>query len=123
MLRVHENKTSSVHGRYVTNHMALNLVVDNTQAVGDMLRHKVEVFRESEEGTLVVSSDCKRPHSIRLDKEDGVYRVTFTNTVVIGKDDLAGIESLLLSVADKCSGTTAPAFAHASSSTNLLNKE
>jgi hypothetical protein len=122
MLKVHTNKSGTVHGSYKCPELSLSLLTDGKQTTGDILKSKVEAFREGEDGVLVFSSDCKRSYTVRLDRDKDSYKVSFTKTLNIKKENMDQIESLMLAIADACTAndTTEIGLISASSSTNLL---
>lgn len=115
MIRVKENSDKTIHGTYKSKEMTLKLLLENKKSLAESLKHKIEIFQETDDAILNQSFNN---YSIRLEKDSGDYTISLTKKLNIKKENMDSIEKMLLDMAELVKDNTTPI--DSSSSTNLL---
>jgi replicative superfamily II helicase len=115
MIRVKENSDKSIHGTYKSKEMTLKLLLENKKSLAESLKHKIEIFQETDDAVL---NQSFTNYSIRLEKDSGDYTISLTKKLNIKKENMDSIEKMILDMAELVKDNTT--LVDSSSSTNLL---
>ena len=115
MIRIKENSDKTIHGTYKSKEITLKLLLENKKSLAESLKHKIEIFQETDDAILNQSFG---KYSIRLEKDSGNYSITLTKTLNVKKEHMDSVEKMILDMAELVKDNTT--FVDSSSSTNLL---
>jgi DNA-binding ferritin-like protein len=115
MIRVKENSDKTIHGTYKSKEMTLKLLLENKKSLAESLKHKVEIFQETDDAVL---NQSFTNYSIRLEKDSGNYTISLTKKLNIKKENMDSVEKMILDMAELVKDNTT--LLDSSSSTNLL---
>lgn len=115
MIRIKENSDKTIHGTYKSKEMTLKLLLENKKSLAESLKHKIEIFQETDDAILNQSFG---KYSIRLEKDSGNYSITLTKTLNVKKEHMDSVEKMILDMAELVKDNTT--LVDSSSSTNLL---
>jgi hypothetical protein len=115
MIRVKENSDKTIHGTYKSKGMTFKLLLENKKSLAESLKHKIEIFQETDDAILNQSFS---KYSIRLEKDSGNYTISLTKTLNVKKEDMDSVEKMILDMAELVKDNTT--LVDSSSSTNLL---
>lgn len=115
MIRVKENSDKTIHGTYKSKEMTFKLLLENKKSLAESLKHKIEIFQETDDAILNQSFS---KYSIRLEKDSGNYTISLTKTLNVKKEDMDSVEKMILDMAELVKDNTT--LVDSSSSTNLL---
>jgi hypothetical protein len=115
MIRVKENSDKTIHGTYKSKGMTLKLLLENKKSLAESLKHKIEIFQETDDAIL---NQSFTNYSIRLEKDSGDYTISLTKTLNVKKEDMDSVEKMILDMAELIKDNTT--LVDSSSSTNLL---
>lgn len=118
MIRVKKNKDKSIHGTYKSKDMTLKLLLENKKTLAETLKHKIEIFRETDDAILTQSFNYIRDYNIRLEKDCNNYTVSLTKTLKIDREHMDNIEKMLLEMIQTIDDNSVAM--ESNSSTNLL---
>jgi hypothetical protein len=122
MIRIKQNKDTSIHGTYRSGEVHLKLLLENNPELARTLQQKLETFVEGDEGTLVFSFNSRIPQGIlKLERDRDSYQVSFTKKMEITKEHMDEIVSMLSQMSSACDKPTEDQ-PRVASSTNLLNE-
>jgi hypothetical protein len=120
MITIKKNKDKTLHGTYKTKEMTLKLLLDNKKTTAENLKHKIEIFRETDDAVLTHPFKCKGDYNLRIEKDSGTYTISLTHTVNIKKENMDNIEKMLLEMIELVDDNTIPLL-ESSSHSNLLS--
>lgn len=115
MIRIKENSDKTIHGTYKSKGVTLKLLLENKKSLAESLKHKIEIFQETDDAILNQSFG---KYSIRLEKDSGDYSISLTKTLNVKKEHMDSVEKMILDMAELVKDNTTPV--DTSSSTNLL---
>jgi hypothetical protein len=115
MIRVKENSDKTIHGTYKSKEMTLKLLLENKKSLAESLKHKIEIFQETDDAVL---NQSFTNYSIRLEKDSGDYTISLTKKLNIKKENMDSVEKMILDMAELVKDNTT--LVDSSSSTNLL---
>jgi len=115
MIRVKENSDKTIHGTYKSKEMTLKLLLENKKSLAESLKHKIEIFQETDDAVL---NQSFTNYSIRLEKDSGDYTISLTKKLNIKKENMDSVEKMILDMAELIKDNTT--LVDSSSSTNLL---
>ena len=115
MIRVKENSDKTIHGTYKSKGMTFKLLLENKKSLAESLKHKIEIFQETDDAIL---NQSFTNYSIRLEKDSGNYTISLTKTLNVKKEDMDSVEKMILDMAELVKDNTT--LVDSSSSTNLL---
>ena len=115
MIRVKENSDKTIHGTYKSKEMTLKLLLENKKLLAECLKHKIEIFQETDDAVL---NQSFTNYSIRLEKDSGDYSISLTKKLNIKKENMDSVEKMILDMAELVKDNTT--LVDSSSSTNLL---
>ena len=115
MIRIKENSDKTIHGTYKSKEVTLKLLLENKKSLAESLKHKIEIFQETDDAILNQSFG---KYSIRLEKDSGNYSITLTKTLNVKKEHMDSVEKMILDMAELVKDNTT--LVDSSSSTNLL---
>ena len=115
MIRIKENSDRTIHGTYKSKEVTLKLLLENKKSLAESLKHKIEIFQETDDAILNQSFG---KYSIRLEKDSGNYSITLTKTLNVKKEHMDSVEKMILDMAELVKDNTT--LVDSSSSTNLL---
>ena len=115
MIRIKENSDKTIHGTYKSKEMTLKLLLENKKSLAESLKHKIEIFQETDDAILNQSFG---KYSIRLEKDSGNYSITLTKTLNVKKEHMDSVEKMILDMAELVKDNTT--LVDSSSLTNLL---
>ena len=115
MIRVKENSDKTIHGTYKSKEMTLKLLLENKKSLAESLKHKIEIFQETDDAVL---NQSFTNYSIRLEKDSGDYTISLTKKLNIKKENMDSIEKMILDMAELVKDNIT--LVDSSSSTNLL---
>jgi len=115
MIRVKENSDKTIHGTYKSKEMTLKLLLENKKSLAESLKHKIEIFQETDDAIL---NQSFTNYSIRLEKDSGDYTISLTKKLNIKKENMDSVEKMILDMAELVKDNTT--LVDSSSSTNLL---
>lgn len=115
MIRIKENSDKTIHGTYKSKGMTFKLLLENKKSLAESLKHKIEIFQETDDAIL---NQSFAKYSIRLEKDSGNYSITLTKKLDVKKEDMDSVEKMILDMAELVKDNTMPV--DSSSSTNLL---
>jgi len=115
MIRVKENSDKTIHGTYKSKEMTLKLLLENKKSLAESLKHKIEIFQETDDAVL---NQSFTNYSIRLEKDSGDYSISLTKKLNIKKENMDSVEKMILDMAELVKDNTT--LVDSSSSTNLL---
>ena len=115
MIRIKENSDRTIHGTYKSKEVTLKLLLENKKSLAESLKHKIEIFQETDDAILNQSFG---KYSIRLEKDSGNYSITLTKKLVVKKEHMDSVEKMILDMAELVKDNTT--LVDSSSSTNLL---
>jgi hypothetical protein len=122
MISTKINKDKSVHGVYKSKDITLKILIENKKTLANIIKKKLEIFRETDDATFTQTFNFKHNYSLKLDKDSGKYSVSLTKNLDIQKENMDDIEKMILEMVDNINDTpeTLVNSNISNSSTNLL---
>ena len=121
MYKIRNLKSKNViNGSLKEKDFSLHLAMPNNEAIGEMLKEKVNTMKNQEIDDFTMYFNTESPQILRLEKDNEKYSLSLTTKLEITNEHNGTLEKMLLEMADKATNKI-NTLQYSGSSTELLS--